>query len=151
MNSFTNSVIPNSIIKEKLSSFTLRNSNKTILRMETLRKLINILVLLFLGFAVMVLLNVISTPYLDESLTSFNPENYYRTIFGLAAALLLVYLLVSNMSILALKRERTQLNTRINELKASLYDRRVDVARDQAITERPATNPDPIFPPDNLQ
>src|SRR5690606_15791181 len=119
--------------------------------METLRKFINILVLLFLAFAVLVLLNVISTPYLDESLTSFNPENYYRTIFGLAAALLLVYLLVSNMSILALKRERTQLNTRINELKASLYDRRVDVARDQAITERPATNPDPIFPPDNLQ
>jgi hypothetical protein len=123
--------------------------------METLRKFVNIVVLLFLVYAVLVLLNVISTPYLDETFTNFSPENYYKTIFGIAAGLLLLYLLISNMSILALKRERTVLNNRINELKANLYDKRTEIIREQASLERPAkqatTKPDPIFPPDNLQ
>jgi hypothetical protein len=123
--------------------------------MESLRKFANIIILLFLIYALLVLLNVISTPYLDETLTSFNPENYYKTIFGIASGLLLVYLLISNMSILALKRERSNLNNRINELKAELYDRRAEDTRDLTSQTRPATNPlskpDPIFPPDNLQ
>ncbi|MBK0403413.1 hypothetical protein I5M27_10480 [Adhaeribacter sp. BT258] len=123
--------------------------------METLRKFVNVVVLLFLGYALLVMLNIISTPYLDETLTTFNPENYYKTIFGIAAGLLLVYLLISNMSILALKRERANLNNRINELKASLYDRKAEETRDYTSQTRPATNPiskpDPIFPPDNLQ
>ncbi|MFC5271148.1 hypothetical protein [Adhaeribacter terreus] len=123
--------------------------------MEALRKLVNIIVLLFLIYALLVFLNVISTQYLDNTFTDFSPENYYKTIFGIAAGLLLVYLLVSNMGILALKRERTLLNNRINELKANLYDRRVEDTRDQTSQTRPATNPtskpDPIFPPDNLQ
>lgn len=121
--------------------------------MEALRKFANIVVLLFLVFAVLVLLNIISTEYLDSTFTSFNPENYYKTIFGLASGLLLVYLLVSNFSILALKRERTVLNNRINELKANLYDKKANVPREQNLGNQPAssTHPDPIFPPDNLQ
>ena len=88
--------------------------------MEALRKIANVVVLLFLVYAFLVLVNVISTEYLDTTFTSFNPENYYKTIFGIAAGILLLYLLVSNLSILAMKRERTLLNNRINELKANL-------------------------------
>lgn len=123
--------------------------------MEALRKIANILVLLFLVYAVLVLLNVISTEYLDTTFTSFSPENYYKTIFGIAAGILLLYLMVSNLSILALKRERTLLNNRINELKANLYDKKEETIRNQ---NRPASSgpanspkPDPIFPPDTLQ
>ena len=123
--------------------------------MEALRKLVNILVLLFLVFAVLVLLNVISTEYLDTTFTSFSPENYYKTIFGLACGLLLVYLIVSNLGILALKRERNVLNNRINELKATLYDRKEENIRNQSRGPQtgttPITPPNPIFPPDNLQ
>ena len=123
--------------------------------MEGLRKFANILVLAFLVYALLVLLNVISTPYLDETFTNFSPENYYKVIFGIASGLLLLYLLISNMNILALKRERIMLNNRINELKANLYDRRMEDTRDQTSQTRPATNPlakpDPIFPPDSLQ
>ena len=123
--------------------------------MEALRKFTNFLVLLFLIFAVLVLLNVISTEYLDATFTSFSPENYYKTIFGIAAALLLVYLLVSNVSILALKKDRNILNNRINELKANLYDKKEDMVRQQTRENRPAApqspKVDPIFPPDNLQ
>ena len=123
--------------------------------MEALRKLTNVFVLLFLLFAVLVLLNAISTEYLDTTFTSFNPENYYKTIFGIAAAVLLVYLVVSNLSILSLKKERTVLNNRINELKANLYDKKEDIIRQQTRENRPAepqsSKIDPIFPPDNLQ
>ena len=124
--------------------------------MEALRKFVNIVVLLFLVFALLVLLNIISTEYLDSTFTSFNPENYYKTIFGIAAGLLLLYLLVSNLSILALKRERTVLNNRINELKANLYDKKINEAREPNAGFRPTApdttqRPDPIFPPDNLQ
>jgi hypothetical protein len=123
--------------------------------MEALRKFTNVLVLLFLLFAVLVLLNVISTEYLDATFTSFNPENYYKTIFGIAAAFLLVYLLISNMSILSLKKERNLLNHRINELKANLYDKKEEIVRQQTRENRPAEpqmpKVDPIFPPDNLQ
>ena len=123
--------------------------------MEALRKLTNVFVLLFLLFAVLVLLNAISTEYLDTTFTSFNPENYYKTIFGIAAAVLLVYLVVSNLSILSLKKERTVLNNRINELKANLYDKKEDIIRQQTRENRPAepqsSKIDPIYPPDNLQ
>ena len=120
--------------------------------MEGLRKFANILVLAFLVFAVLVLLNIISTPYLDTTFTNFSPENYYKTIFGIAAGLLLVYLIVSNVSILALKRERITLHNRINELKANLYDRKVDDARAQNRPTAPnGAHPNPIFPPDSLQ
>ena len=123
--------------------------------MEALRKFINILVLLFLVFALLVLLNIISTPYLDETFTNFSPEQYYRTIFGITAGFLLVYLLVSNMSILALKRERNVLSNKVNELKANLYDKKVGDAREQSRENRPMqtgnSHPEPIFPPDNLQ
>lgn len=125
--------------------------------MEGLRKFVNILVLVFLVYAVLVLLNVISTEYLDATFTSFSPENYYKVIFGIAAGFLLLYLVVSNLSILALKRERNLLNNRINELKATLYDRKEDAIRNQPRGPQTGTSsPDfkpsnPIFPPDNLQ
>ena len=123
--------------------------------MEALRKIANVVVLLFLVYAFLVLVNVISTEYLDTTFTSFNPENYYKTIFGISAGILLLYLLVSNLSILAMKRERTLLNNRINELKANLYDKKEDAIRNQSRPVNPGTtstsNPDPIFPPDNLQ
>ena len=123
--------------------------------MEALRKFTNILVLLFLICAVLVLLNIISTEYLDATFTSFSPENYYKTIFGIAAGFLLVYLLVSNMSILKLKKDKVVLNNRINELKANLYDKKEEITRQQTRDNRPAApqtpKVDPIFPPDNLQ
>jgi len=121
--------------------------------MEALRKLITIIALLFLLFAVLVLVNVISTEYLDSTFTRFSTENYYRTIFGIGAGLLLIYLLISNASILSLKRERLILNNKINELKASLYDKKMDDAREQARENRPLdTNPglqNPGTPPTN--
>lgn len=123
--------------------------------MEALRKFANIIVLLFLIFTMLVLLNVISTEYLDATFTSFSPENYYKTLFAIAAAFLLVYLLVSNMSLLALKKERNVLNNRINELKAKMYDHKEEIVRQQTRESRPAApqspKVDPIFPPDNLQ
>jgi len=123
--------------------------------MEALRKFVNILVLVFLVYAILVLLNVISTEYLDNTFTSFSPENYYKTIFGIAGGLLLLYLIVSNLSILTLKRERNVLSNRINELKATLYDKKEEAIRSQPrgpqTGAKPTTPPNPIFPPDNLQ
>jgi uncharacterized protein YacL len=119
--------------------------------METLRKFLNILVLLFLVFAVLVLLNIISLEYLDSTLTNFNPENFLKTVFGVAAGLLLVQLLVSNLNILALKRERIVLSNRVNELKANLYDKKVHEARENRPAGTDSSRPAPIFPPDTLQ
>ncbi len=126
--------------------------------MVALRKLLKVVVILFLLFALLVLTNVISTSYLDEHLTDFNPENYYRTIFGLAAGLLLLQLLFFYLDALAMKRERNALNSRINELKATLYDRKTSEIRDTRLTQPdsatkpdPTSKPDPIFPPDTLQ
>src|SRR5688572_14422068 len=126
--------------------------------MEGLRKITNILVILFLVFAVLVLFNIISTSNLDATFSSFNPENFYKTIFVIGAELLLLYLLLSNMSMLALKREKVVLNNKITELKASLYDKKEETIRQQPREDRPAgpttpnpSKPDPIFPPDSLQ
>ena len=118
--------------------------------MEALRKILNILVLLFILFAVLVLVNIISLEYLDSTLTNFNPENFLMTVFGIAAGLLLIQLIVSNLNILALKRDRNVLNNRVNELKANLYDKKVHEARENRPAGTDSSRPAPIFPPDTL-
>ena len=119
--------------------------------MEALRKILNILVLLFIVFAVLVLTDIISLEYLDTTLTRFSPENFLKTVFGIGAGLLLVQLIVSNLNVLALNRERLQLNNRINELKANLYDKKVHEARENRPAGTDSGRPTPIFPPDTLQ
>jgi amino acid transporter len=119
--------------------------------MEILRKFVNILVLLFLIFTMLVLLNIISTEYLDSTLTNFNPENFFKTVFGIAGGILLLLLIISNMSLLALKRSNSVLNNRVNELKANLYDKKTNQHRDSRPMDPNSTHPNPVFPPDNLQ
>lgn len=119
--------------------------------MEALRKILNILVLLFIVFAVLVLVDIISLEYLDATLTRFSPENFLKAVFGIGAGLLLVQLIVSNLNVLALKRERTLLSNRINELKANLYDKKVHEARENRPGGAENGKPTPIFPPDTLQ
>jgi amino acid transporter len=119
--------------------------------MEALRKFVNILVLLFLIFTMLILLNIISVEYLDSTLTNFNPENFFKTVFGIAGGVLLLLLAVSNMSILALRRSNAVLNNKVNELKASLYDKKTNQIRDNRPLDPDNSHPNPVFPPDNLQ
>lgn len=115
--------------------------------MEILRKLVNFAALLFILIAALVLFNIIGVTYLDGNFTNFNPENFYYAMFAIATILLVLYLLVTNLHTLTLKRNLTLAENRINELKAKLYDHKVEENRISGAVRPTPTDIPPLTPP----
>jgi hypothetical protein len=88
--------------------------------MEGIKKIVNILVMLYLVAAVLIYLRI-----LDVGQAS-NP-GFYTGFFLVGGVLMLLELIVENIYIATLKRGHVQTQQKINELKASLYDHKQEI------------------------
>lgn len=83
--------------------------------MEGIKKIVNILVMLYLVAATLIYLGILNVG--QDS----NP-GFYTGFFVVGGILMLLELIVENLYIASLKRGHGQTLHKINELKASLYD-----------------------------
>jgi hypothetical protein len=88
--------------------------------MEGLKKIVNVLVMLYLVAAALIYLGILNVG--QDS----NP-GFYTGFFLVGGVLMLVELLVENAYIMSLKRGHLQTQQKINELKASLYDHKQEI------------------------
>ena len=88
--------------------------------MGTLKKIVNILVMLYLVVAALIFLDILNVGQ------SSNPT-FYTNFFIAGAALMLLELVVENLYVMSLKRSQGQTQNKINELKASLYDHKQEL------------------------
>ena len=83
--------------------------------MEGIKKIVNILVMLYLVAATLIYLDILNVGQ------NSNP-GFYTGFFVVGGILMLLELIVENLYIASLKRGQGQTLHKINELKASLYD-----------------------------
>lgn len=102
--------------------------------MKGVKKIVNILVLLYLLSAVLIFLGILNVGQQD------NP-GFYTNFFIAGGILLLLELLVENLYLLSLKREQAKSQQTINELKASLYDHQQQMQELRRKAETPPAQP----------
>jgi len=86
--------------------------------METIKKTVNILVMIYLVLALLIYLDILNIGQ------NTNP-GFYTNFFLAGGLLMLLELVTENIYILFLKRSHVkQYQNKINELKASLYDQK---------------------------
>ena len=109
--------------------------------MEGIKKVVNILVMLYLVAATLIYLGILNVG--QDS----NP-GFYTGFFVVGGILMLLELIVENLYIATLKRGHGQTLHKINELKASLYDHQQQI---QELRNRQApeatTASQPVAPP----
>ncbi|MBT2557839.1 hypothetical protein J7E24_08585 [Hymenobacter sp. ISL-91] len=104
--------------------------------MLALKRLVTILVMLFLVLALLILL----LPSVQTSFVGMagSAESLYYTLLAAAVALLGLHLLTENLDSTLLRREMAASDRKINELKARLYDNQLE---QQRAAERPPITP----------
>ena len=118
--------------------------------MENFKNIVNILVVLYLVFAALVLFDIVGVTYYDANFTRFNPENFFYILFIIGAFIMLLKLITDLLYTAALKRERAQDHTKINKLKAEIYDLKQEVRTSTTSTTapvKPITDPNHTLPP----
>jgi hypothetical protein len=104
--------------------------------MLALKRLVTILVMIFLLLALLVLL----VPSVQNSFANMadSPESLFRGLFVTATVLLGLQLLTENLDSVLLRRDVAAREGKINELKARLYDHQLE---QQRTAERPPVVP----------
>ncbi|NVO85480.1 hypothetical protein [Hymenobacter terrestris] len=104
--------------------------------MLALKRLVTILVMIFLVLALLVLL----LPSVQTSFVGMagSAESLYYTLLAVAVVLLSLHLLTENLDSTLLRREMAASDRKINELKARLYDNQLE---QQRAAERPPVSP----------
>ena len=108
--------------------------------MEGIKKFINIVVMLYLVAAALIYLGILNVGQ------NSNPD-FYTVFFLVGGAIMLLELIIENLYIVSLKRGHGHAQQKINELKALLYDHKLelqDIRKRQAedlITARPTAAP----------
>jgi hypothetical protein len=107
--------------------------------MEGIKKIVNILVMLYLAAAALIYLGILHVG--QES----NP-GFYTNFFLVGGALMLLELIVENLYIMTLKRGQVHTQQKINELKATLYDHKQEIQdiRNRHAEEAAAATPTPM-------
>ena len=118
--------------------------------MENFKNIVNILAGLFVVFAVLVMFDILGVSYYDANFTRFNPENFYKIIFIIGAVILVLKLITDLLYTADLKRQRARHLTKIDQLKAEIYDLKQEVRTSTTSTiepVKPITDPDHTLPP----
>ena len=121
--------------------------------MLAIKRLVTILVMVFLLLSLLILLS----PAVRNSFSNMagTPESLFFGLFIVAAILLALQLITENLDSTMLRRDITAREGKINELKARLYDQQME---QQRLTERmpgsaprtgTTTIPDGYVPPAN--
>ncbi|TGD76914.1 hypothetical protein [Hymenobacter wooponensis] len=99
--------------------------------MLAIKRLVTILVMVFLLLGLLILLS----PAVRNSFANMagTPESLFFTLFIVAVVLLGLQLITENLDSVMLRREVTARESKINELKARLYDQQME---QQRLTDR---------------
>jgi hypothetical protein len=89
--------------------------------MQGIKKIVNILVMLYLVAAALIYLDILNVGQ------QTNPAGFYTPFFLAGGLLLLLELIVENLYIMTLKRGQGHTQQKINELKALLYDHKQEI------------------------
>lgn len=92
--------------------------------MQGLRKLVLLLAMAYFLFLIVVITNLLSIDFLDREFTRFNPENFFKVLMLIGAGLLALGLAVEQSHAAFLRRRVIQLESTVNQLKATLYDQK---------------------------
>ncbi len=111
--------------------------------METIKKIVNVLAMLYVVAVVLVYLDVLK-------IGQDSYPNYNNILLLVGAGILLLELITENLYITSLKRGHVQTQHKINELKALLYDQKQEMQQYKTTrTDAPVVTPArPI--PDNI-
>ncbi|MBA9079330.1 MULTISPECIES: hypothetical protein [Rufibacter] len=112
--------------------------------METLKKIINIAVMAYLIIALLFLLRILSVDKFVALFDMADAAAFYRRLLWAGVLLLLAELLVENAYIATLKRGLALEHRQLTELKAKLYDQRLNT---EAAAQTPAPPLDNTVPP----
>jgi len=108
--------------------------------MEGIKKFINIVVMLYLVAAALIYLGILNVGQ------NTNPD-FYTIFFLVGGGIMLLELIIENLYIMSLKRGQSHNQQKINELKAHLYDHKLelqDIRKRQAeesAMAKPTANP----------
>lgn len=123
--------------------------------MQGLRKLVLLLATAYFLFLIIVITNLLSIDFLDREFTRFNPENFFKVLTLVGAALLTLSLAVEQSYVAFMRRRVTQLEATVNQLKATLYDQKQANTRNETsprAADEPPTRPSTTAPrpPDEM-
>jgi hypothetical protein len=113
--------------------------------MESLKKLLNILVMAYLLVAFLFLLRILSVSKFVALFDMTDNAEFFNRMLWMGAILLLAELIVENTYIATLKRGLEKEHRQITELKAQLYDQRLKatpVVPVTAVPEQTWTRPE---------
>lgn len=88
--------------------------------MGTLKKIVNVIVMLYLVAAVLIYLDVLNVGQDTNS-------NFYPSFFLAGGIIMLLELIIENLYIVSLRRGHVHTQNKINELKALLYDHKQEL------------------------
>jgi hypothetical protein len=115
--------------------------------MLAFKRLVNVVVMVYLLLALLFILMPASRDFMMSSmgLSGDNLDVFYNTMFIIGAVLLALELIVENLYNVALKRDLSRQEGKVNELKARLYDHQME-QRDRDLQARPVTTAAPAAP-----
>ena len=90
--------------------------------MQILRKLVLLLAAVYFLFLLLVVTNLVSTAFLDDQFSHFNPQHFFKVLALIGAGLLALALGVEQSYAAFLGRRVRQLEGAVAELKSNLYD-----------------------------
>lgn len=105
--------------------------------MLVLKRLVTILVMVYVLLALLLILSPGSRDGLMAVTTGTNEAGFYNALFIIGAVLLTLQLITENLDSVLLRREVAAREGKINELKARLYDQQME-QRDREIQHRAA-------------
>ncbi|SMB87282.1 hypothetical protein SAMN00120144_1526 [Hymenobacter roseosalivarius DSM 11622] len=112
------------------------------------KRLVNVVVMVYLLLALLFILMPASRDFMMSSMGlsgDLGLATFYNTMFVIGAVLLALELIVENLYNVALKRDLSRQEGKVNELKARLYDHQME-QRDRDLQARPVTTAAPAAP-----
>ncbi|GAB2463278.1 hypothetical protein GCM10011375_15390 [Hymenobacter qilianensis] len=116
--------------------------------MLAFKRLVNVVVMVYLLLALLFMLMPASRDFMMSSMGlsgDLGLATFYNTMFVIGAILLALELIVENLYNVALKRDLSRQEGKVNELKARLYDHQME-QRDRDLQARPVTTSAPANP-----
>lgn len=116
--------------------------------MLAFKRLVNVAVMVYLLLALLFILMPASRDFMMSSMGlsgDLGLATFYNTMFVIGAVLLALELIVENLYNVALKRDLSRQEGKVNELKARLYDHQME-QRDRDLQARPVTTAAPAAP-----
>lgn len=107
------------------------------MQMKVLKGLLDLVAFAYIIFTLLLLAGVVDADTLLNSTAEDRVLTLYQIIVAAAGVILLARILVSNLYIADLKHDRHRAELKINELKASLYEKR-QAFRSNSYQEAPA-------------